>query len=86
MRRVHLGAEQREAFEKIKEYLVSSPVLRALKVENPFKMYIAAQEWVIGVVLLQKEDGKEFSVAYVSRHLLDAETQYVFVEKLYLSL
>jgi hypothetical protein len=45
-------AEQREAFEKIKEYLVSPPVLRALKAGNPFKMYIAMQEWVIGAVLL----------------------------------
>jgi hypothetical protein len=58
-----LGAEQREAFEKIKEYLVSPPVLRALKAENPFKIYIAKQEWVIGVVLLQEEYGKEFPVA-----------------------
>jgi hypothetical protein len=46
------GAEQREAFEKIKEYLVSPPMLRALKVGNPFKMYIVVQEWVIGAVLL----------------------------------
>jgi hypothetical protein len=61
-----LGAEQREAFEKIKEYLVSPPVLRALKAENPFKIYIAKQEWVIGAVLLQEEYGKEFPVAYVS--------------------
>jgi hypothetical protein len=79
-------AEQREAFEKIKEYLVSPPVLRAPKVRNPFKMYIAAQEWAIGAVLLQEEDGKEFSVAYMSQRLLDAETRYVFVEKLCLSL
>jgi hypothetical protein len=43
-----------------------------------FKMYIGAQEWVIGAVLLQEEDGKEFPVAYVSRCLLDAETRYVF--------
>jgi hypothetical protein len=49
-------------------------------------MYIAAQEWVIGAVLLQEEDGKEFSVAYVSQHLLDAKTWYVFMEKLCLSL
>jgi hypothetical protein len=62
-------------------------------------MYIAEQEWVIGAILLQEEDGKEFSVAYMSRRLLDAfpvaymsrrlldvETQYVFVEKLCLSL
>jgi hypothetical protein len=49
-------------------------------------MYIAVQEWVIGTVLLQEEDGKEFLVAYMSQHLLDAETWYVFVEKLCLSL
>jgi hypothetical protein len=68
MRRSSLraGAEQREAFEKIKKYLVSPPMLRAPKARNPFKMYIATQEWVIGVVLLQEEDGKEFLVAYVS--------------------
>jgi hypothetical protein len=80
------GAEQREAFEKIKEYLVSPPVLRAPKAGNPFKMYIAAQEQIIRAVLLQEEDGKEFPVAYVIQRLLDAETQYVFMEKFRLSL
>jgi hypothetical protein len=60
------GAEQQETFEKIKEYLMSPPVLRAPKARNPFKMYNAAQEQVIGAVLLQEEDGKEFAVAYVS--------------------
>jgi hypothetical protein len=53
---------------------------------NPFKMYIAMQEWLIGAILLQEEDGKEFLVAYVSRRLLNAKTQYVFKEKLCLSL
>jgi hypothetical protein len=80
-----LGPELRESFKKIKEYIVAPPVLWAPKAGNPFKMYIAAQEWVIGAALLQ-EDGKEFLVAYVSRRLLDAETRYVFVEKLCLSL
>jgi hypothetical protein len=75
------GAAPREAFEKIKEYLVSPPVLRASKAGNPFKMYIVVQERGIGAVLLQ-----EFLVEYVSRHLLDAETRYVFVGKLCLSL
>jgi hypothetical protein len=49
-------------------------------------MYITMQERVIGVVLLQEEDGKEFLVAYVSRRVLDAKTRYVFMEKLCLSL
>jgi hypothetical protein len=49
-------------------------------------MYIAAQQQVIEAILLQEEDGKEFPVAYISRRLLDAETWYVFMEKLCLSL
>jgi hypothetical protein len=53
-------AEQQEAFEKIKQYLMSPPVLRAPKVEKPFKMYIAVQERVIGAVLLQEEDARGF--------------------------
>jgi hypothetical protein len=60
---------------------VSPPVLQALKAGNSFKMYIATQERVIGAVLLQEEDGKEFPVAYMSRCLLDAETRYIFMEK-----
>jgi hypothetical protein len=60
------GEEQREAFEKIKEYLMSPFVLQALKAGNPFKMYIAAQEQVIGAILLQEDGDKEFLVAYVS--------------------
>jgi hypothetical protein len=61
-------------------------MLRASKAGNPFKMYIAAQEWVIGAILPLEEDGNEFPIAYMSRCLLDAETRYVFMEKLCLSL
>jgi hypothetical protein len=41
---------------------------------------------VIGAVLTQETDGKEYVVAYESRRLLDAETRYTFIEKLSLSL
>jgi hypothetical protein len=37
---------------------MSPPVLRALMAKNLFKMYIAAQEWIIVAVLQQEEDGK----------------------------
>jgi hypothetical protein len=49
-------------------------------------MNIVTQEQVIGAILLQEKDGKEFPVAYMSQRLLDAETRYVFVKKLCLSL
>jgi hypothetical protein len=80
------GAEPQKTFKKIKEYLMSPPVLQGPKAGNPLKMYIAAQERVIGVVPIQEEDDKEFSVAYVCQHLLDTETRYVFIKKLCLFL
>jgi hypothetical protein len=60
------GDKQREAFEKIKRYLVSPLVLRAPKIGMDFNLYIVAQEHVIGVVLTQEDEGKEFVVAYLS--------------------
>jgi hypothetical protein len=80
------GDEQREAFGKIKRYLASPPVLCAPKNGKCFKLYISAQERVIGAALTQEDGGKEYVVVYISRRLLDAETRYSLVEKLCLSL
>jgi hypothetical protein len=41
---------------------------------------------VIGAILTQETDGKEFIVSYESRILLDAEMRYTFIENLCLSL
>jgi hypothetical protein len=81
-----LGAEQQRAFDKIKKYLSTPPVLQASKAKLPFWLYIVAGDNVIGVVLVQEVDGKEHAIAYLSRRLLEAETRYVFIEKLCLSL
>ena len=42
------GAEQQEAFEKIKKYLSSPPVLKAPKRGIPFRLYVAVEDKVIG--------------------------------------
>jgi hypothetical protein len=47
------GAKQEVAFHEIKHYLSTPPVLRAPKSGESFRLYIAAQEDVIGVVLMQ---------------------------------
>jgi hypothetical protein len=80
------GDEQREAFKRIKDYLMSPLVLRAPEKNKGFRLYIAATERIIGVVLTQESAGKEFVIAYLSRRMLDAETRYVHVEKLCLAL
>jgi hypothetical protein len=69
------GDKQRRAFEKIKEYLKYPPVLQALGAGRGFKLYVVAQEKVVGAVLTQEDEGKEFAVTYLSQRLLDAQTR-----------
>jgi hypothetical protein len=45
-----LGAKQQEAFDEIKSYLTSPPVLQAPKSGVPFQLYIAEEPSVIGAV------------------------------------
>ena len=47
---------------------------------------MAVEDKVIGVVLTQETEGKEYVITYVGRRLIDAETRYTFIEKLCLSL
>jgi ribonuclease HI len=51
-----------------------------------FQLYIAAEDAVIRVVLMQVTEGKEHIITYLSRCIIDAETRYSFIEKLCLSL
>jgi hypothetical protein len=73
------GADQQRAFDDIKKYLSSTPAIS-------FRLYIAAEDAVIGVVLMQISEGKEHIISYLSRCLINAETRYSFIEKLCLSL
>ena len=61
------GAKQQEAFEKIKYYLSSPQVLKAPRRGVPFKLYIAAEDKVIGAVSTQETEGKEYVVTYIGR-------------------
>jgi hypothetical protein len=65
------GAKKQAAFDKIKHYLSTSPELRAPKSGEPFRLYIAAQEGVIGAIFTQEFEAKEHIITYVSKRLLD---------------
>lgn len=75
-----------KTFKEIKHYLSSPPVLQAPKSGDPFKLYVAAEDGVIGTVLTQKTQSKEHILTYVSKRLLDVETRHTFIERLCLSL
>jgi hypothetical protein len=51
-----------------------------------FRLYIAAEDVMIGVVLTQVTKGKEHIITYLSRPLIDIKTRYSFIEKFYLYL
>jgi hypothetical protein len=81
-----LGEEQQRAFDHIKEYLSSVPVLKAPKSGFPFRLYTTDEDKVIGVVLTQESEEKEHAITYLSRRLVNAETRFTFIEKLCLCL
>jgi hypothetical protein len=66
--------------------LSSAPVLEAPQAGVSFRLYIAAEDKVIGGILTQETKGKEHVVTYLSRRLVDVETRYTFIEKLCLCL
>jgi hypothetical protein len=80
------GRNKQAAFDKIKKYLSTPPILRAPRRGASFRLYIVAEEKAIGVVLTQEDKGREYVIAYLGRRLLDPETRYAHIEKLCLSL
>jgi hypothetical protein len=81
-----LGAKQQRAFEDIKRYLSSPSVMKAPMAGILFRLYITAEDAMIGVVLTQEMEGKEYIITHLSRRLIDAEIRYSFIEKMCLSL
>jgi hypothetical protein len=61
-----LGVEQQEAFAKIRNYFSSPSVFKAPRRGVPSKLYVAAEDKVIGAVLTQKTEGKEYVITYIS--------------------
>ncbi|XP_024200674.1 uncharacterized protein LOC112204019 [Rosa chinensis] len=76
-----------EAFDRIKAYLASPPVLVPPRAGFPLKLYISAAEASIGSLLAQDdEEGVEHAIFYLSRTLTDCETRYTPMENLCLTL
>ncbi|KAM1426464.1 hypothetical protein ACFXTO_019144 [Malus domestica] len=81
------GPPHQEAFDSIKVYLASPPVLMPPQRGKPLKLYISASERSIGSLLAQNnEGGKEQAIYYLSRILIEVERRYTSVEKLCLAL
>jgi hypothetical protein len=60
------GQNSKKHLISSKKYLSSAPVLKAPRAGVPFRLYIAAEDKVIGAVLTQETEGKEHVVTYLS--------------------
>ena len=70
-----------EAFRKLKEALISSPVVQAPDWSLPFELMCDASDFAVGAVLGQKKQGKSCVIYYASRTLDEAQRNYTTTEK-----
>jgi hypothetical protein len=73
----HWGPEQQQAFETLRDKLITYPILRRPDFSKPFILHTDASGQAIGAILAQKdEDGKEHAVAYHSKKLTPTERNW----------
>ncbi|CAA7046867.1 unnamed protein product [Microthlaspi erraticum] len=67
------GEECHKAFTKIKDALVSAPVVQPPNWELPFEIMCDASDYAVGAVLGQRKDKKLHVIYYASRTLDEAQ-------------
>ena len=73
--------EAQQAFNILKEWLTTTPVLLLPDPTKPFTVTTDASDYAIGAVLTQDQGKGEQPVAYESRKLSSAEQNYAIHEK-----
>jgi hypothetical protein len=68
--------QEKESFRKLREALVSPPVLGYANYNLPFELHTDASQNGLGAVLYQKDDGRKKMISYASRGLTKAERNY----------
>ncbi|RVW68307.1 Retrovirus-related Pol polyprotein from transposon 17.6 [Vitis vinifera] len=75
------------AFERIREYLLSPPVLAPPTPGPSLLLYLSVSDVALGCMLAQLDDsGKDRAIYYLSKKMLDYETRYVMIERYCLAL
>jgi len=74
--------EQQNAFEMLKEKLITAPILKYPDFNQEFILTTDASDFALGAILSQGEIGNDRPIAYASRILSRAEQNYNTTEKL----
>ena len=80
------GGRTAAGFRRNQGILVEAPILATRQQDRPFFVYLSVGDTSIASVLVQKHDGHERVVLYLSRRMLDSETRYPEIEKFCLCL
>ena len=75
-------AECQRAFEELKAYLSSPPLLSPSQPGEELFLYLAISPVAVSAALIREEDGVQKPVYYASRALRGAEERYPPMEKL----
>lgn len=76
-----------EAFDEIKCYLSTTPILVPPKDSLPFQLYLLMIDFALGIMLAQKNDlDREQSIYYLNWTLIDYELRYIYMECLCLAI
>ena len=76
------GQQHQAAFVKLRNALLSAPVLKLANIEKPFRVMTDASDIAISGVLLQCDDQEQWHpVAYTSRRLRPEERNYTALER-----
>ena len=70
-----------DAFNKLKQALISAPVIQPPDWSLPFELMCDASDYAVGAVLGQKKDGKLHAIYYASKTLDQAQVNYATTEK-----
>ncbi|KAL1533430.1 hypothetical protein AAHA92_33314 [Salvia divinorum] len=71
----------KEAFQLLKDRLVSAPIIRAPDWDHPFEVMCDASDYAMGAVLGQKIEGRSYVIFYASQTLSQAQRNYDTTEK-----
>ena len=74
-------ADCQQSFEKLKAYLTTVPIVRALNWQLPFEVMCNASDFAVGPVLGQRVEGKPYVVYYARKTLNEAQRNYTTTEK-----
>ena len=77
----HWKEEQQLAFDTLKKCLAEPPVLHCPDFDHPFEIHTDASQVGLGGVLVQKINGEERVIAYISRTFSAAERNYSTTER-----